>query len=194
MDDEELVREFFAAPHMPATSHEEWLLRVAAQLMEREARAVSLLEAQAAGGAHGPPDDAAAAAALSARPAARMLPRFGCIHHSVHGDAADVLERVLTTCQQMIDDRGCGPAARADDVTRAVEEGTPVVYGDGIDVYVHGEDKVGVKFARGVIEAQEQEGRDGHWSIIVSADGATPFTKRECEGKRVQFTRARPLC
>jgi hypothetical protein len=42
---EELVDEFFMAPHQPATSHQEWLLRAYAQLMEREASVVSIAEA-----------------------------------------------------------------------------------------------------------------------------------------------------
>jgi hypothetical protein len=46
MDPEELVEEFFMAPHLPANTHEEWLLRMCAQLMDREARAVRFLEAQ----------------------------------------------------------------------------------------------------------------------------------------------------
>lgn len=48
MDSEELVEEFFTAPHLPANTHEEWLLRVCAQLMDREARAVRFVEAQVA--------------------------------------------------------------------------------------------------------------------------------------------------
>ena len=35
---ERLVDEFFAAPRTPVTNHEEWLLRMAANLMEREAQ------------------------------------------------------------------------------------------------------------------------------------------------------------
>jgi len=31
------LHEFFAAPHMPASNHEEWLLRLCAQMMHREA-------------------------------------------------------------------------------------------------------------------------------------------------------------
>tara|TARA_B110000046_G_scaffold15883_1_gene15249 strand:+ start:3749 stop:4075 length:327 start_codon:yes stop_codon:yes gene_type:complete len=43
---EVLVEEFFRARDAPADTHEEWLLRLCAQLMEREAHRVSLLEAQ----------------------------------------------------------------------------------------------------------------------------------------------------
>lgn len=41
-----MVEEFFTAPAVPANTHEEWLLRMCAQLMDREARAVSVLETQ----------------------------------------------------------------------------------------------------------------------------------------------------
>ena len=39
-----LVDEFFFAPNHPVTTHEEWLLRMYAQLMHREAHVVSMLE------------------------------------------------------------------------------------------------------------------------------------------------------
>ena len=38
------VDEFFRAPSLPATTHEEWLLRLCAQLMHREATVVSIME------------------------------------------------------------------------------------------------------------------------------------------------------
>ena len=44
---ETLAEEFFRAPRLPTNTHEEWLLRTCAVLMEREARAVSVLEQQA---------------------------------------------------------------------------------------------------------------------------------------------------
>ena len=43
---EVLVEEFFRAGRAPVDTHEEWLLRLCAQLMDREARCVSLLEQQ----------------------------------------------------------------------------------------------------------------------------------------------------
>jgi hypothetical protein len=46
--------EFFRAARAPATAHEEWLLRLCAQLMHREAAVVSVLEAQAGGARGGP--------------------------------------------------------------------------------------------------------------------------------------------
>lgn len=43
---ERMVTDFFAAPTKPATVHEEWLLRLCAQLMHREATAIAALEAR----------------------------------------------------------------------------------------------------------------------------------------------------
>ena len=40
---EVLMEEFFQASYMPVNNHEEWLLRVCAQLMEREAYTVSVI-------------------------------------------------------------------------------------------------------------------------------------------------------
>ena len=36
---EAFLHEFFTAPHVPASNHEEWLLRMCAQMMQREAAA-----------------------------------------------------------------------------------------------------------------------------------------------------------
>lgn len=48
------LHEFFAAPHMPASNHEEWLLRLCAQMMHREAEvrlSMSNVSMQGKGGA-----------------------------------------------------------------------------------------------------------------------------------------------
>jgi DNA-directed RNA polymerase subunit H (RpoH/RPB5) len=57
-------------------------------------------------------------------------------------------------------------------------------------VYIHNEERVGVKYARYVLDEGEQNGGFG---IVISTDGPTPFTRRECEGKRIQFFLARDL-
>jgi hypothetical protein len=44
---EVLSQEFFAAPKLPTSTHEEWLLRLCAQLMHREAAFVSVMDEQA---------------------------------------------------------------------------------------------------------------------------------------------------
>lgn len=43
---EQMVDEFFKSPTQPVTNHQEWLLRTCAQLMEREAKAVSVVESR----------------------------------------------------------------------------------------------------------------------------------------------------
>lgn len=68
-------------------------------------------------------------------------------------------------------------------------------HGGGVDVrvYLHAEERVGVKFARQVVEeCREEEATCG--ALIVSTEGPTPFTRRECEGKGVQFMLASELC
>ena len=50
---EQLVEEFFRAPMQAASTHEEWLLRMCAQLMHREAHVVSFMEQQQKAGATG---------------------------------------------------------------------------------------------------------------------------------------------
>lgn len=121
--------------------------------------------------------------------------RFGRVHRSVHGDGADILERVLTTCTEMLHDRGCAHVARAADVDAAVDEGQPVLRGRrgarDFDVHVHAEDKVGVKAARSALEAREH---DGVGVIMVSVEGPTPFTRKECEGRPMQFFCMRDVC
>lgn len=44
---QKLVEDFFLAPQTPATTHEEWLLRLCSTLMDREAGAVSVAETAA---------------------------------------------------------------------------------------------------------------------------------------------------
>ena len=48
------LHEFFAAPHTPASNHEEWLLRLCAQMMHREAEVrVSMSNVSMQGGKGG---------------------------------------------------------------------------------------------------------------------------------------------
>lgn len=51
---ETFLHEFFNAPRVPASNHEEWMLRMCAQMMHREAamRAASSVSMQGRGGAH----------------------------------------------------------------------------------------------------------------------------------------------
>lgn len=124
--------------------------------------------------------------------------RFGKIHHTIWGDSRKVVERIVTIGEAILTRRGASWVERAgDDVVACVTQGRGhVVSGgteDGVrwDIYVHGEDRVGVKYARAVLEECEERGSR---AIVVSIDGPTPFTRKECEGRSIQFFPAREMC
>jgi len=125
--------------------------------------------------------------------------RFARIHQCVHADGRSLLDRVLTTCCEMLADRGCTEVERlrsVDECLTQADASTPAVRGRGgrvdVNVYVHGEDRVGVKFARAVLEDADQEGIPS--VVVVSPEGATPFTLKECQDRHIQFWRAKDLC
>lgn len=127
-----------------------------------------------------------------------FIDALGRIHKSVRGNGHAVLDRVLTTCEEMLLDRGCVEVQRRDaDLLSCIESGTrPVMHGIRSDetttlVYVHAEDKVGIKYARAVVEHLSHPSDK---AIIVSLDGPTPFTRKECDDGRVQFMLAKDLC
>lgn len=125
---------------------------------------------------------------------AAILRTFGCLHKTVHGDGADVLGRIVLTCEEMMQDRGCERVTRADNLLGAVKAGAAVLRARGgvdVNVYVHAEERVGVKAARAVLDECEEAGVT---AVVVSAEGPTPFTRKECDGKPVQFFEARSLC
>ena len=120
------------------------------------------------------------------------------MHRTVHVDGAAVLERVLTTCAEMLRDRGLADVARAADPVRCALQGEWVVRGGPHSdphtlVYLCPEDKVSVKYARGVLE----RGADAEDRLVVSLGGPTAFTRRECEAAtaaRIQFLPVSFLC
>lgn len=126
-----------------------------------------------------------------------METAYGSIHKSVHGAGHDVVVRILTTCEQMLRDRGCADVQALRDARACfdVEDTSPAITGrggtkgDDYDVYVHSEERVSVKAARAILERS-----DGVRAIVVSVEGPTPFTRRECDGQLIQFFTARELC
>jgi DNA-directed RNA polymerase subunit H (RpoH/RPB5) len=119
---------------------------------------------------------------------------YSDLHRAVNSDKWDTVERILTTCKEMLQDRGCERVVQTDDLLQAVQEMTPVVSGRGgeqIDVYMSSEERVGVKYARTVLDRCEAEGVR---CIVISPEGATPFTRKECDGKSIQFFSARNVC
>lgn len=84
----------------------------------------------------------------------------------------------------MLSDRGC---ARVRVHVPPVGELGLLAEGDArVRVYLCTEDRVGVKYARAVLDAGAEQ------AVVVSIDGPTPFTRKECE--RIQFFTARDLC
>lgn len=96
----------------------------------------------------------------------------------------------------MLYDRGCVTVTKVANPVEVVAQGSlPVVEGvfnnnEKIEVYIHGDEKIGVKYARGLLE------RLGEVTdiVVVSTEGPTPFTRKECDGHRLQFFLAKELC
>jgi DNA-directed RNA polymerase subunit H (RpoH/RPB5) len=76
---------------------------------------------------------------------------LGSVHKAVNCDGRMVLRRVITTCKEMLADRGCTSICVHEDAMHT----SPVVRGTGaslrIEVYLHVEDKVGVKYMRQIL-------------------------------------------
>lgn len=122
--------------------------------------------------------------------------KFGTIHQTIWGDPGRVIGRIVDVSRTMVVARGAvDVVASPDPVHSILHETGRVLVGSSPTrrwhVYVHHEERVGVKYARAVVEECERE--DAH-AILVSIEGPTPFTRRECEGKRVQFFLAREMC
>jgi DNA-directed RNA polymerase subunit H (RpoH/RPB5) len=81
-----------------------------------------------------------------------------------------------------------------DDIADAILQFIPVIKGEkndrkAIDVYISDDDKVGVKFARHVLDKSQNSD-----IIVISLEGPTPFTRKECDGHKIQFMFAKDLC
>ena len=117
-----------------------------------------------------------------------LLDRLGNVHQAIHEDGARVLGAVIRTAQQMLEDRGCTAVRAVDDALSEILEGRPVVLSDETLVFVHSEDRVGVKAARAMVEQC-----DGKLCVCVSIDGPTAFTRNEFQTREVQFMMCRAL-
>lgn len=129
----------------------------------------------------------------------KSIEKFGTIHQTIWGDPTRVIKRIVEVSRTMVVARGATQVSEAPDPVHSItNELGHVLTGVAEDrrwnVYIHNEERVGVKYARSVVEeCEKNEGVVSH-AIIVSIDGPTPFTRRECEGKRVQFFLARDMC
>lgn len=119
-----------------------------------------------------------------------FLERLARIQQCINGDGTRNLRNMLKTCAEMLHDRGFETSSQ-----RSLEdEGNAlglVMVGERPDeerirVHICMEDRVGVKFARAVLEVDDSS------AIVISIDGPTPFTRKECG--TVQFFNAIELC
>lgn len=104
-----------------------------------------------------------------------------------------LVERVVRTLSEMLQDRGCSKVERANVVDascwrRLVADCVPVLKGtlpEGrtTQAFLHDEERVGIKHARTMLE---RAGSDAD-VVVVSRGGATPFTKKACASVPIQF-------
>lgn len=128
------------------------------------------------------------AAAVSA-PFQSFLDALGSVHGAVHGNGKDVLERLVTNGAQMLRDRGCSHVQVASNVEERVKSGAWVVRANEVRIFVSMEERVGIKYARSILDGEDAaEGG----VVIVSLEGPTPYTRRECAS--IQFMSVRDLC
>lgn len=117
---------------------------------------------------------------------------FGSIHRAIHGDGWNVLRRVLGTLEQVLNDRGYSRVERFSDENIRAHPPEPIMVGNGPDgmvrVFLCGDDRVSVKYARAVLETGEGS------TIILSAEGPTPFTRKELSGTSIRFMQFHSLC
>ena len=124
----------------------------------------------------------------------QLIRSFSQAHSTMHANGRDLVDRSIRTCQEMLHDRGCTKIV-VDSIEQVMESPIPlpVVKGRGglvdIDVFFHAEDRIGIKYARTVLD---QPGNS--LKIIVSCDGPTPFARKECDCKDVQFMQVKHIC
>jgi DNA-directed RNA polymerase subunit H (RpoH/RPB5) len=116
--------------------------------------------------------------------------RLARIQQCINGDGNRNLQNILKTCTEMLHDRGFENISKRSLDGEGNTLGLVMVGerdgGEHIRVHICMEDRVGVKFARAVLEVDDSP------AIVISIDGPTPFTRRECG--TVQFFNAIGLC
>ena len=112
---------------------------------------------------------------------------YARVSGATHGSAARTVHRIVTTCVEMLRDRGFADVTAADDALERIVQGSAVVSASApcrVRVFLHYEDRIGVKAIRALPS-------DGD-VIFVSVDGPTPVARKEADA-RVQFFFARQL-
>lgn len=120
-----------------------------------------------------------------------LLNKIGQLNNTASSNCNSVLERVITTCVEMLKDRGynvSNDCRTVGDITYKIQENDPILIGengtDSVIVYFHNEERIGVKQLR--IWSEENIGSK---LVIVSLEGPTAFTKKEADQNypNVQF-------
>jgi len=108
----------------------------------------------------------------------------------MRGNGRENISRVVKTCKEMLRDRGLR-VSETHTLPVCMFQTLPFLtgYSRGIDteIYVSPDEKVGVKFARQVVDKSEAPNL-----IILSVDGPTPVTRKQLDN--VQFLGVKDLC
>lgn len=120
-----------------------------------------------------------------------FVARLSTLHRGFDADGRRILKRIVKTCHEMLTDRGCRTISVSPDPAQSAVNGEAVLKGETVWVYFHHEERVGVKFVRALLEESEREGVK---VVCLSIDGPTPFTKKECDGKLIQFLSMATMC
>lgn len=124
---------------------------------------------------------------------ASFISRLGRLHFTLRGEGARTLNSIVETCKQMLKDRGCDKIVTEEVIPSFQGGRAKVMAGEGgekaYNVFLIYEEKVGVKAARALIDECH-----GVTPIVLSLEGATPFTRKECEGKDIEFFNVKDLC
>lgn len=125
--------------------------------------------------------------------------RLGKLNNTAQSEPDSMLIRTLTTCVEMLQDRGCEnlqACQTVEEIRQHMIEMRCVVTGttptrQAIEILFHNDDRVGVKQMRAWAE---NRGKDK--IIIVSLEGPTAFTRKESESffRNVQFFTFQELC
>ena len=125
------------------------------------------------------------------------LAKIGQLNNTAQLSTHSVLIKTLTTCIEMLKDRGyvnIQACQTVEEITQNMVEARYIVSGSGnesIQIFFHNEDRVGVKQLRTWVENSMADK-----IIIVSLEGPTAFTRKEAEScyEKVQFFTFRELC
>ena len=125
------------------------------------------------------------------------LAKVGQLNNTAQLATASVLIKTLTTCIQMLQDRGYNniqACQTVEEITQNMEDLRFIVSGGGrqtIQIFFHNEDRVGVKQLRTWVEGSLVDN-----IVIVSLEGPTAFTRKEVDNchDQVQFFVYRDLC